>query len=92
MVSIPEKKVSLTENLFLQDLIQSSWGKLFNLEGLKDMRCYFLVWGTQGSIRRHVKIVSVYAVITTESADKGVGKLIIANSDGMSPRHVLNTS
>ena len=51
------------------------------------MRCYFLVWGTQGSIRRHV-----YAVITTESSDKGVGKLTIANSDGMSPRHVLNTS
>ena len=56
------------------------------------MRRYFLVWGTQGSIRRHVKIVSVYAVITTESSDKGVGKLTIANSDGMSPRHVLNTS
>ena len=56
------------------------------------MRCYFLLWGTQGSIRRHVKIVSVYAMITTESSDKGVGKLIIANSDGMSPRHVLNTS
>ena len=47
------------------------------------MRCYFLVWGTQGSIRCHVKIVSVYAMITTESSDKGVGKLIIANSDGM---------
>ena len=56
------------------------------------MGCYFLVWGTQGSIRRHVKIVSVYAVITTESSDKGVGKLIIANSDGMSPWHVLNSS
>ena len=56
------------------------------------MRCYFFVCRPQGSIRHHVKIVSVYAMITTESADKGVGKLIIANSDDMSPQHVLNTS